>query len=66
MWIWQFKEWGTLQGFNPPEFDGSKVGKDPKVFIDEVYKVLMIMVVTSVEKSGVCILSLEMCGSNMV
>ena len=35
---------------NPPEFYGSKVEEDPKEFIDEVYKVLVIMGVTSVEK----------------
>ncbi|WMV32655.1 hypothetical protein MTR67_026040, partial [Solanum verrucosum] len=35
---------------NPPEFHGSKVEKDPQEFIDEVYKVLMIMGVMSVEK----------------
>uniref|UniRef100_M1DGP0 Gag-pol polyprotein n=1 Tax=Solanum tuberosum TaxID=4113 RepID=M1DGP0_SOLTU len=36
---------------NPPEFHGSRVEKDPQEFIDEVYKVLMIMGVTSVEKA---------------
>ncbi|WMV55302.1 hypothetical protein MTR67_048687 [Solanum verrucosum] len=35
---------------NPPEFHGYKVEKDPQEFIDEVYKVLMIMGVTQVEK----------------
>ncbi|KAH0661387.1 hypothetical protein KY284_026318 [Solanum tuberosum] len=35
---------------NPSEFHGSKVEKDPQEFIDEVYKVLMIMGVTPVEK----------------
>uniref|UniRef100_M1DC42 Gag-pol polyprotein n=1 Tax=Solanum tuberosum TaxID=4113 RepID=M1DC42_SOLTU len=35
---------------NPPEFHGSKVEKDLQEFIDEVYKVLMIMGVMSVEK----------------
>uniref|UniRef100_M1D9B2 Cen12_3 n=1 Tax=Solanum tuberosum TaxID=4113 RepID=M1D9B2_SOLTU len=36
---------------NPSEFYGSKVEEDPKEFIDEVYKVLVIMGVTSVEKA---------------
>ncbi|XP_049372489.1 uncharacterized protein LOC125837398 [Solanum verrucosum] len=35
---------------NPREFFGSKVEEDPNGFIDEVYKVLAIMGVTSVEK----------------
>ncbi|XP_049363339.1 glycine-rich cell wall structural protein 1-like [Solanum verrucosum] len=35
---------------NPSEFHGSKVEKDPKEFVEEVYKVLDIMGVTSVEK----------------
>ncbi|KAH0664080.1 hypothetical protein KY284_029011 [Solanum tuberosum] len=37
---------------NPMEFHGSKVVEDPQEFIDEVYKVLMIMGVTLVEKEG--------------
>jgi len=36
---------------NPLEFHGSKVEKDPKEFIEEVYKVLMIMGVTPAEKA---------------
>ncbi|XP_049391539.1 uncharacterized protein LOC125855940 [Solanum stenotomum] len=36
---------------NPPEFHGSKVVEDSQEFIDEVYKVLMIMGVTPVEKA---------------
>uniref|UniRef100_M1DB37 Gag-pol polyprotein n=1 Tax=Solanum tuberosum TaxID=4113 RepID=M1DB37_SOLTU len=42
-----------LRGFtriNPPKFHGSKVEEDPQEFIDEVYKVLMIIGVTPVEK----------------
>ncbi|XP_049391579.1 uncharacterized protein LOC125856016 [Solanum stenotomum] len=35
---------------NPPEFYDSKVEEDPQEFIDEVYKVLVIMVVTLIEK----------------
>uniref|UniRef100_M1DZI1 Gag-pol polyprotein n=1 Tax=Solanum tuberosum TaxID=4113 RepID=M1DZI1_SOLTU len=35
---------------NPPKFYGFKVEEDPNGFIDEVYKVLAIMGVTSVEK----------------
>ncbi|WMV37847.1 hypothetical protein MTR67_031232 [Solanum verrucosum] len=31
---------------NPPDFHGSNIEKDPQDFIDEVYKVLMIMGVT--------------------
>ncbi|KAH0736064.1 hypothetical protein KY285_011771 [Solanum tuberosum] len=36
---------------NPMDFHGSKIEEDPQEFIDEVYKVLMIMGVTSVEKT---------------
>lgn len=36
---------------NPPEFHGSKVEEDPQRFIDEVYKVLAIMGVSSKEKA---------------
>ncbi|WMV29993.1 hypothetical protein MTR67_023378 [Solanum verrucosum] len=36
---------------NPPEFHGSKVGEDPKEFMEEVYKILEIMGVTSVKKA---------------
>ncbi|XP_049375518.1 uncharacterized protein LOC125840590 [Solanum verrucosum] len=36
---------------NPPEFHGSKVEEDPHRFIDEVYKVLDIMGVSSGEKA---------------
>ncbi|WMV19434.1 hypothetical protein MTR67_012819, partial [Solanum verrucosum] len=35
---------------SPSVFHGSKVEEDPQEFIDEVYKVLMIMGVTPVEK----------------
>ena len=35
---------------NTLEFHGSKVEEDPQEFIDDVYKVLMIMRVTSMEK----------------
>ncbi|WMV38200.1 hypothetical protein MTR67_031585 [Solanum verrucosum] len=35
---------------NPPEFYDSEVEEDPEEFIDEVYKVLMIMGVTLVER----------------
>ncbi|KAH0776721.1 hypothetical protein KY290_008132 [Solanum tuberosum] len=49
---------------NRPKFHGSKVEEDPQEFIDEVYKVLMIMGVTPVEKFKVTFLdrlfSLEM------
>ena len=34
---------------NPLEFYGSKVGEDPNGFIDEVFKVLVIMGVTTGE-----------------
>mgnify|MGYP000723734629 CR=1 FL=1 len=34
---------------NPPEFLGSKVGEDPKNFIDEVNKILGVMQVTGTE-----------------
>ena len=40
---------------NPPEFHGSKVEEDPQEFIDEVYKVLMIMGVTPVEKAELAV-----------
>ena len=33
---------------DPPEFDGSKVEEDPQEFIDDVYKVLMVIRVTLV------------------
>lgn len=36
---------------NPPQFHGSKVEEDHKEFIDDVYKVLMIIGVTPVEKA---------------
>ena len=36
---------------NPPEFSGSKVEEDPNGFIDEVYKSLVIMGLTSREKA---------------
>ncbi|WMV08472.1 hypothetical protein MTR67_001857, partial [Solanum verrucosum] len=36
---------------NPPEFHGSKVEEDSQEFIDEIYKVVMIMGVTPVEKA---------------
>ncbi|KAH0705927.1 hypothetical protein KY285_010447 [Solanum tuberosum] len=36
---------------NPPEFYGSKVEEDPNGFIEEVYKVLAIMWVSSIEKA---------------
>uniref|UniRef100_A0A0V0HR21 Putative ovule protein n=1 Tax=Solanum chacoense TaxID=4108 RepID=A0A0V0HR21_SOLCH len=38
---------------NPLDFHGYKVEEDPQEFIDEVYKVLMIMGVTQVGKEGV-------------
>lgn len=40
----------SLLRMNPPEFYGSKVGEDPNGFLGEVYKVLEIMGVSSVEK----------------
>uniref|UniRef100_M1DY98 Gag-pol polyprotein n=1 Tax=Solanum tuberosum TaxID=4113 RepID=M1DY98_SOLTU len=36
---------------NPPEFYGSKVEEDPNGFIEEVYKVLVIIGVSSIEKA---------------
>uniref|UniRef100_M1DBT1 Gag-pol polyprotein n=1 Tax=Solanum tuberosum TaxID=4113 RepID=M1DBT1_SOLTU len=36
---------------NPPEFHGSKVEEDPQEFINDVYKVLIIMGVTPLEKA---------------
>ncbi|WMV46623.1 hypothetical protein MTR67_040008, partial [Solanum verrucosum] len=35
---------------NPPEFHGSNVVENPQEFIDEMYKVLLIMELTPVEK----------------
>ena len=35
---------------NPPMFYGSKVKEDPNRFIDEVYKTLVVMGLTSTEK----------------
>ncbi|WMV24231.1 hypothetical protein MTR67_017616 [Solanum verrucosum] len=52
-----------LRGFtrmNPPEFHGSKVEKDPQEFIDKVYKVLMIMGVTPLEKTEFPLTNLRM------
>ncbi|XP_049410521.1 uncharacterized protein LOC125873689 [Solanum stenotomum] len=43
--VWDFAR------MNPPKFRGSKVEEDPQSFIDEVYKVLAIMGVSSVEKA---------------
>ncbi|XP_049399810.1 uncharacterized protein LOC125863878 [Solanum stenotomum] len=40
-----------IMRMNPLEFYGSKLEDDPKEFIDEVYKLLAIIEVTSVEKS---------------
>ena len=36
---------------NPPTFCGSKVDEDPQEFLDEVYKVLYSMGVTSIQKA---------------
>uniref|UniRef100_M1DTD9 Gag-pol polyprotein n=1 Tax=Solanum tuberosum TaxID=4113 RepID=M1DTD9_SOLTU len=36
---------------NPPKFHGSKLEENPQEFIDEVYKILVIMGVTLVEKA---------------
>ncbi|WMV24626.1 hypothetical protein MTR67_018011 [Solanum verrucosum] len=36
---------------NPPMFLGSKVGEDPQEFVEEVYKIVDAMRVTSVEKA---------------
>jgi len=36
---------------NPPIFLGSKVGEDPQKFLDEVYKIVNAMGVTSREKA---------------
>ncbi|WMV37661.1 hypothetical protein MTR67_031046 [Solanum verrucosum] len=44
---------------NPLEFHGSKVEEYPQEFIDEVYKVLMIMEVTSVENAEVATYQLK-------
>lgn len=38
---------------NPPIFTGSETSEDPQEFIDEVYKVLMIVGDTSIEKVAV-------------
>ena len=38
-------------GMNPPIYLGSKVGEDPQEFIDEVYKIVHAMGVTSREKA---------------
>ena len=36
---------------NPPMFFGSKADKDHQDFLDEVYKILYVMRVTSIEKA---------------
>ncbi|WMV18672.1 hypothetical protein MTR67_012057 [Solanum verrucosum] len=41
----------VLARMNPSEFHGSKVEEDPQGFIDEVYKVLAIMGLTSEQKA---------------
>ncbi|WMV18676.1 hypothetical protein MTR67_012061 [Solanum verrucosum] len=41
---------------NPPKFHGSEVEEDPQEFIDEVYKVLMIIGVTPVEKRELAVI----------
>ena len=38
---------------NPPKFHGSEVEEDPQEFIDEIYKVLMIIKVTLVKKGRI-------------
>ncbi|WMV49869.1 hypothetical protein MTR67_043254 [Solanum verrucosum] len=40
---------------NPPEIHGSKLGEDPQEFIEEVYKIIDAMWVTSVEKMELAI-----------
>lgn len=42
--VWEFLR------MNPPVFYGSKVGEDPNGFIEEVYKLLPIIEVSSIEK----------------
>lgn len=44
---------------NPPEFYGSKFEEDRQKFIDEVYKVLVIMGVTPVEKEKLVVYQLK-------
>ncbi|WMV54708.1 hypothetical protein MTR67_048093 [Solanum verrucosum] len=44
---------------NPPEFYGSKVEEDPQEFIDEVYKIMIIMGVTQVEKAELAAYNLK-------
>ena len=44
---------------NPPEFNGSKVDKDPQAFIDEVARVVTIMGVTSEEKAELAFYQLK-------
>ena len=36
---------------NPPEFYGSKLNEDPQEFIDEIFKIVDIMGVTTSEKA---------------
>ena len=51
--VWDFMR------MKPPEFNGAKVEEDPQGFIDEVYKVLVIIGVTSVEKAELAAYQLE-------
>jgi len=44
---------------NPPEFHGSKLDEDPQDFIDEIYKILDIMGVTSNEKAELAAFQLK-------
>ena len=45
---------------NPPIFHCYKAGKDPEEFIDEVYKIVHCMSITSMEKCEVASCKLEM------
>ena len=44
---------------NPPTFHGTKVDEDPQGFIDEVFKVVDTMRLTSREKAGLATYQLK-------
>ena len=44
---------------NPPTFFGSKIGEDPNEFIDEVYKILFAMGLSTIEKDNLATYQLK-------
>ena len=50
---------------NPPTLYGSKVEEDPQEFIDEIYKILLSMGLTTSEKAELATTT-QRCGPNLV